>query len=325
MCTALTLRTKDHYFGRTLDLDRFYNEEVCIMPRQFPFRFRTAGVLDRHYALIGMAAVTEGIPLFYEAANEHGLAMAGLHFPGNAWYGPAEAGKDNIAPFECIPWILCQCKDVNEAQALLSRIHLADIPFSESLPLSPLHWMLADRDRCLVIEARKQGLFIHENPAGVLTNNPPLEYQLANWERCRHLRTDNGAADFYEGPDYTAYCQGLGAVGLPGDVSSMSRFVRATFGRENALCGPEEADKLCQCFHILGSVSMIRGLCKTDHGTWDYTGYTACIHTDAGRYFYTTYENQQITCVDMHRADLEGRTLSCFPLRRTQSIFCENG
>ncbi len=324
MCTALTLRTKDHYFGRTLDLDRFYNEEVCIMPRQFPFRFRTAGALDRHYALIGMATVAEGVPLFYEAANEHGLAMAGLNFPGNAWYAPAEPGKDNIAPFEFIPWILCQCRDVAEAEVLLSRIRLADIPFSESLPLSPLHWILADGKRCLVIEARKNGLHIHENPAGVLTNNPPFEYQLANLEAYRHLRTDNSAADFYEGPDYTAYCQGLGAVGLPGDVSSMSRFVRAAFGRENALCGPEEMDSLGQFFHILNSVSMIRGLCKTDHGTWDITGYTACINASLGRYYYTTYTNQRISCVDMGKTDLESKTLFRFPLQREQSIFAQN-
>lgn len=109
MCTALSYRTRDHYFGRNLDLDTSYGEKVCIMPRDFPFPLRTREALETHYAMIGMATVAEGLPLFYEAANECGLGMAGLNFPGNAWYGPEQPGADNIAPYELIPWILGQC------------------------------------------------------------------------------------------------------------------------------------------------------------------------------------------------------------------------
>ncbi len=325
MCTALSFSTTDHYFGRTLDLDRFFWEEVCVMPRRFPLSFRQMGQMPEHYALIGMASVVDGVPLFYEAANEHGLAMAGLNFPGNAWYGPLRSGRDNIAPFELIPWILCQCKTTAEAEPLLSRLHLADIPFSESLPLSPLHWILSDRDRSLVIESRKDGLHIHENPTGVMTNNPPFEYQLANWENYRHLRNDNALVLREDPPDYSSYCQGLGAVGLPGDVSSMSRFVRIAFGRENAVHPEGEAASVGQFFHLLASVAMIKGVCKTDAGTWDITGYTACINTDRGLYYYTTYGNQRISCVDMYRTDLDGSTVARFPLQKEQSFYFQNG
>ncbi len=324
MCTALHFQTKDHYFGRNLDLDRFYQEEVCVMPRNFPWVFRQMGQMQTHYAMIGMASVIDGIPLFYEAANEYGLAMAGLNFPGNAWYFPLQEGKYNITPFEFIPWILGQCKTIEEAQKHLARLNLVDISFSDELPLSPLHWILSDKSRCLVIESMKDGLHIYENPVGVLTNNPPFPCHLANLQNYRHLRIDNAQVVREENPEYSTYCQGLGAVGLPGDVSSMSRFVRMAFGLEHSLCDPEESASVGQFFHLLSSVEMLRGICKTDADTWDITGYSACINTSRGLYYYTTYENRRISCVDMHRTDLDCCTLSRFPLAKNQSIHYQN-
>ena len=145
MCTAVTYTTADTYFGRTLDLEYSYNETVTVTPRRFPFVFRHAGSLESHYAIIGMATVADGYPLYYEAANEKGLGMAGLNFPNNAHYFPCESGKDNLAPFEFIPWILSQCATVHKAREKLSRLCLCDTPFSEAFPLSPLHWIISDR------------------------------------------------------------------------------------------------------------------------------------------------------------------------------------
>ncbi len=324
MCTALTLYRKDHYFGRNLDLDRSYGEEVCIMPRRFPLTFRQMGQWEEHYAMIGMATIADRIPLFYEAANEHGLAVAGLNFPGNAYYAPLADGKDNIAPFELIPWILGQCQTVADTQHLLARMNLANIPFSDRLPPSPLHWMISDRARSIVVEAMRDGLHVYENPVGVLTNNPPFPYQLENWERYKHLRVDNAGVKRKEGLPYVSYCQGLGAVGLPGDVSSMSRFVRMAFGRTHAVCDDDEISSVSQFFHLLSSVAMIRGLCKTDEETWDITGYGACINLDRGLYYYTTYDNRQISCVDLHRADLNGSTVSRYPLLTKQRVQYQN-
>ncbi len=324
MCTALSLQTEHHYFGRTFDLDRSYGEEICVLPRCCPIDFRTMGVSYRHHAIIGMATVVEGIPLFYDAANEHGLAMAGLNFPGNASYAPPTEGKENLAPFVLIPWILGQCRTVTEASRLLGRIHLANIPFSEHLPLSPLHWMISDREGSVVVEPMKDGLRVYDNPVGVLTNNPPFPQQLEHWARYRHLRPDNQAVKREKGKPYESYCMGLGAVGLPGDVSSMSRFVRAAFGREHSICERDEIASVTQLFHLLASVSMTRGICRTDENTPDITAYTACIDGDTGRYYYTTYHNRQIHCVDLHKIDLEGTMLHRFTLQSKQSIAYQN-
>ncbi len=324
MCTAISFKRKNHYFGRNLDLDCSYGEEVCIAPRRYPFRFRKAGELTEHYAVIGMATVVNGEPLFYDGTNEHGLSMAGLNFPKNAYYSPFTEGKDNVAPFDFIPWILGKCKCVEEAKTLLARISLADIPYSEKLPLSPLHWILSDREQSITVEATADGLHVYDNLVGVLTNNPPFPYQLFHLNNYRNLKTDNGENTFAAGVELDTYCQGLGAIGLPGDVSSTSRFVRMVFHKENSVCGEEESAAVSQFFHLLTSVEMVRGSCVTPSGKYDITVYSACVNTDRGLYYYTTYGNRQICCVDMHRADLDGKTVSRFPLRTTEQIYYEN-
>ncbi len=321
MCTALSFCTNDHYFGRNLDLDISYGEEVCVVPRNYPFDFRKKGRMESHYAMIGMATVIDGIPLFYDASNEYGLSMAGLNFPGNAYYGECEDERDNITPFEFIPWILGQCKTVSEADALLSQINLVNIPFSDNLPLSPLHWIISDKNNSIVAEAMKDGLHIHQNPTGVMTNNPPFEYHLFNLNNYRNLSSDNGKNSFSQNLDLDNYCRGLGAMGLPGDVSSMSRFVRMVFGRENSVCDGGEEFSVSQFFHLLSSVEMLKGTCKAENGAWDITVYSSCINTDKGLYYYNTYDNRQISCVDMHKENLDGSAVSRFPLITEQQIY----
>ncbi len=320
MCTALTLKANDFYFGRNLDLDCSYGEEVCVMPRKFPLVFRQMGEKNNHFAIMGMATVADGLPLFYDAVNEHGLAMAGLNFPENAYYAPVKKDCNNIAPFEYITWILCQCKSVAEARELLSKINLANIPFSLGLPPSPLHWMIADGDECIVTEFMRDGLHIHNNSVGVLTNNPPFEYQMENLKKYKALKNDNSNVLKKDNLPYSEYCQGLGAEGLPGDVSSKSRFVRAAFGRENSVCDSGELSSVGQFFHLLSSVEMVRGCCKTDGGNWDITVYSACMNVNKGLYYYTTYNNRRITCINMHGTELNGDKIIRFPLKTRQSV-----
>ncbi len=143
MCTAVNYKADGYYFGRNLDLHYSNDEKVTITPRNFPLKFRSAGELDHHYAIIGMATVMDGYPLYYDATNEKGVSMAGLNFPGNTVFHPFEEGKDNVSPFEFILWILGQSKDMAEVRELLSKIHLYDEPFSREVPLAPLHYMIA--------------------------------------------------------------------------------------------------------------------------------------------------------------------------------------
>ena len=237
MCTAVTYKTKDFYFGRTLDYDFSYGDEIAITPRGYPFHFRRAGEMQTHYSMIGMAHVAENYPLYHEAANEKGLCMAGLNFVGNAFFGKEEENKDNIAQFEFIPWILGQCADIREARELLKKMTLVNIPFNENLPVAELHWMIADSNETITVEFVKEGVRIYDNPVGTLTNNPPFDEQLFQLNNYMSLSAKTPKNRFSDKLPLHAYSRGMGALGLPGDLSSQSRFIRASFVKMNSVSG----------------------------------------------------------------------------------------
>ena len=303
MCTAVSL---GRYFGRNLDLERSYAESVVITPRHYKFSFRTLPTSESHYAMIGMATVAEGYPLYYEATNEKGLSMAGLNFPCNAHYGTYREEKDNVAPFEFIPYILCRCKDTAEALECLENINLVNINFSGELPLSPLHWIISDKEKSITVESVREGLKVYDNPYGVLTNNPTFDYHLMNINNYMNLHEGMGENRLSERQNLSSYSLGMGALGLPGDYSSASRFVRAVFIKEKSPCFESERENVSHFFHILGGVAMPKGCVMTKDGEYEYTRYSCCCNADKGIYYYNTYDNIGITAVDMHGYDLEG-------------------
>ena len=303
MCTAVCYRSNASYFGRNLDLHRGYGERVIITPRNYAINTRCEKSIQSHYAMIGMATVVDDFPLYYEATNEKGLSMAGLNFPENAVYYHFSEKKDNITPFELIPWILAQCACICEAKALLKKINLVNINFSEQLPLSPLHWMISDKKRSIVVEPLKEGLKIYDDPFEILTNNPPFEYHYTNVSNYMGLSTGHATSQFEKRIPVKNYSLGLGALGLPGDYSSASRFIRALFVKENSVLEHSEKSNVNQFFHILYSVAMPKGCVETAEGL-EYTRYSSCCNVDTGIYYYTTYDNFTITPIHMHGVDL---------------------
>lgn len=324
MCTAITYYSRDHYFGRNLDLEYSYRETVTVTPRNYPFGFRKAGEITSHYAMIGMAYVAEGYPLYYDAINEKGLGMAGLNFPQNACYKQEMTGKDNVAPFEFIPWILCQCESVKEAKKLLQKLNLANLDFSAELKASPLHWIIADKTSAITVECVKDGLCVYDNPVGVLTNNPTFDYHMTNLCNYMNLSVEPAKNNFAKKLKLSPYSRGMGAMGLPGDLSSASRFVKATFTKMNSLSGQTESESISQFFHILGSVAQQRGCVHMGNCEYEITIYSSCCNLDKGVYYYTTYENSQITAVDMWKENLDGDALISYNLIKGQQINCQN-
>ncbi|MBQ8636736.1 MAG: choloylglycine hydrolase [Clostridia bacterium] len=324
MCTAITYKTKDHYFGRNLDLEYSYTETVTVMPRNFPLMFRHKGTMSRHFAIIGMAYVVDGYPLYYDAINENGLAMAGLSFTENADYKDIKENFDNITPFEFIPWILGQCRDIDEALRLLGKVNIIDESFSNELPNTPLHWMIADKDRAIVVEQVKDGLKVHNNPVGVLTNNPEFNIQLFGLNNYMGLSREPIADNFCKDIKLNAYSRGMGALGLPGDLSSASRFIRATFTKLNSISGEGEEESVSQFFHILTSVEQQRGLVHLGENKYEITVYSSCCNLDKGIYYYKTYDNHRITAVDMHKENLDLNNLISYPLLEKEDILYIN-
>lgn len=319
MCTSISFLTKDHYFGRTLDLEYCYDEKVVITPRNFPLEFRFQKPQENHFAIIGIATVVDGYPLYYDATNEKGLSMAGLNFPVKTVYKDFEHQKNNICPFEVIPWVLSKCESVEEAKTLLYNTNIISADFNDNLPVAPLHWMVSDRDSSITVECVEEGLKIYYNPVSVLTNSPEFPTQIFNLNNYVSLTREEPETRFAEGFDFNKYSKGMGALGLPGDCSSMSRFVRASFTRLNSVCGESESESVSQFFHILGAVSQTRGTVRAGDG-FVTTIYTSCCNTDKGIYYYTTYENNQITAVCMHNENLDRNGLIVYNMINEQQI-----
>ena len=324
MCTAVSFLSGDLYFGRNLDYEFSYGDEVTITPRGYTFPMRGREPLRTRYAIIGMAYVQGGYPLYYDAINEKGLGVAGLNFVGNAVYFPAQEGRDNITQFELIPWLLGQCATLAEARGLLSRMNLLNEPFSPQLPLAQLHWLIADRTGSITVESTVDGLHVYDNPVGVLTNNPPFPMQLFNLNNYMALSPESPKNAFAPDAPLATYSRGMGAIGLPGDLSSQSRFVRAAFVRAHSLCQPTEESRVNQFFHILTSVEQQRGCCALDGGKYEITLYSSCCNAARGIYYYTTYDNRQITAVDMHHENMDGTALVRYPVLTKQAIFAQN-
>ena len=324
MCTAATYYTDNHYFGRNLDLEYSYKETITISPRNYPFQFRKVNAINNHYAIIGMAFVAGNYPLYYDAINEKGLGMAGLNFPENADYKEIEEGKDNVAPFEFIPYILSQCSNIDEAKKLLENINIAKINFSDELPASPLHWIIADKEKSITVESVKEGLKVYDNPVGILTNNPTFDIQMFNLNNYMSLSTEPPTNNFSKYLNLETYSRGMGAMGLPGDLSSASRFVKATFTKMNSKSGTSESESISQFFHILESVYQQRGCVHMGEGKYEITIYSSCCNMDKGIYYYTTYENSQITGVDMNKENLDSSELINYDLIKGQQILMQN-
>ncbi len=325
MCTSIAWKNGDFYFGRNLDLEVAFGQRVVITPRRHRLEFRREKPMEQHYAMIGMATVMEGCPLYAEAVNEKGLCIAGLNFPENAYYAEKEEnGKAHIAPFELPWWLLGQCATVQEAQALLEGTQIVGIAFSDSIPISPLHWHIADGSGSMVVECMRDEMHIHEDPVGVLTNNPPFDfhmYNLSQYMNLTALRPENRFADEVE---LQPFGRGMGAFGLPGDASPASRFVRAAFLTLNSECEEQEEKSVSHFFHLLDSVAMTKGSVLAPCGEWEHTLYSCCVNADDGVYYYKTYGNNQLTAVHLHNANLDGEVLVEFPLEMKQRILHAN-
>ena len=274
------------------------------MPRNYPIRLH-GGALDRHYAMIGMAHIQNDYPLYYDAVNEKGLCIAGLNFVGNAVYPPVTQGVASVPQYALIPWLLGTCATVAEARNALARVVVDNTPFAPALPCAQLHWLVADRSGCIVVEATADGLHVYDDPAGVLTNNPAVfrssfgrAAQLHSPEpepaagrflrRARHARQPRHGRARPAGRPVVAL-----AVRARG-VRARQRPRGADGGRERQPVFPHP--------HERGAAARLP---RADDGQYEITLYSSCCNADRGIYYYTTYDNRQITGVKPHAADLD--------------------
>ena len=320
MCTCIKFKNNDFYFGRNLDLEYRFGERVVVTPRAYKFNLKNYNSFTTKYAIIGMSTVVEGYPLYAEASNEKGLCMAGLYFPENSVYNEIKKDCINIASFELIPWILGNFSSVSELENVLINLNITNRCFSENLPATQLHWMISDINESIVLEQMENGLNIYENPYEVLTNNPPFYYHKININSYLNISAKNAENRFSDRLKLKGYGQGMGMLGLPGDVTPTSRFVRAVFNKFNSCECKSEEEVISQFFHILDSVSMIKGTVINDKNNLDMTTYSSCINASKGIYYYKTYYNNQINAVRLNEKNMNSESLEIWELEEKQNI-----
>ena len=320
MCTVITAQGAHFYFGRNMDIERGFDQRVVLMPREWELELLEAGKQRTRYAVIGMAAVREDFPLYADGVNEKGLCMAGLHFPGNArYFQRAGEEKKGLSYTELIPYVLGCCATVGEAEKILRALTVLERSNPSDLPPSPLHWMLADKERAIVLEPMEEGLRIYDNPYGVLTNNPPFPFHKAELGRYCRLTPNQPAGGWSETGGGKPYSLGFGSMGLPGDYSSPSRFVKASYLRRVSDFYGDERD-VAQMFRLLGAVAPVRGSVRTEKGENHFTVYSCCMDGDEGIYYYQTADDPRIVGIRLRDLDLHGGELKEFALRTDPDI-----
>ena len=265
MCTAVCYGNR--FFGRTLDYERSYGESIVFAPKNcLTFDSREA-----KYAILGVGVMNMGEVLFFDGVNECGLGGAALNFCGFSHYPEFSGEKREVDSSRLISLVLGSCRNISEARDLLSK---TIVTREEGREHSQLHWIFTDGRESLVYESEVDGVHLRENPVGILTNAPSLDYHLTRLADYATL-TPNAPKERQNYDDIKIYSRGLGAFGLPGDFSSSSRFVRAFFLRENirehrqnALfdSGNMRDGGALSLFHILDSVSVPNGCVITDEG-----------------------------------------------------------
>ena len=321
MCTAMTFNADSFYFGRTLDYDFPFDNEIVLIPRNHSLEFTNSLSVKSHSAIIGNGIIKDGFPLLFEGANESGLCIAALNFSGNALYNKFQETKENIASFEFITYILSTCISVSGVHTKLLNANITDSAFGGELPASPLHFLIADKKDCITVESTKEGLKIYENPVGVLTNDPTFNMQLFSLNNYTFLSVYNSQNKVFGGFEAKSYSRGMGALGLPGDYSSNSRFIRTAFIKNHLSI---KEDNVGQFFHALDSVSIPSGVVITENGKEQETQYACCIDASRLIYYYVTKENRRICAVNLQNENLDGEDIITYPLIKTQEINRQN-
>lgn len=291
-----------------MDLDYSFNEKAIIIPRNYKINFKKTKSITSHFAIIGIGTIVDDYPLLAEASNEKGLAIAALNFKNNATYYLEKEDKINLAPYELMLYLLAKCENVTQVKLALNNINVIDIDFNDTVKNTPLHFMVSDLSHSIVIETLKDKMYVYDNPYNVLTNNPPFNYQIHNLNNYMSLGIKDPINNFDSNLKFNTYSLGLGALHLPGDYSSSSRFVKTLFIKNNMEMFNNEFDNVKAFFNCLESVKMIKGIVITDKG-YEYTRYTSCINLNKSLLYYKTYDNPYINVIDMYLEDIDSSKL----------------
>lgn len=313
MCTGVRFNDDKGgmYFGRNLDWSVPYGQKVVVTPREYHYGSAFLGdVSMKAGAAIGMAIVEENTPLYFDCANEEGLAIAGLNFPGYAKYEDAVVdGKTNVAAYEFPLWTVANFATVDEVETALKNVAIVAKPINDKYPVSMLHWLIGDVKRSIVVEYTDKGMEIFHNDVDILTNQPGYAWHQENLRNYMNLFPQTPKEVVWGKAKMTAFGSGSLMRGIPGDYYSPSRFVRVAYLNTHYPVKSSEEENVSRLFHTLAGVAMIDGAAAMADGAYEKTIYTGGYSAQTKTYYYNTYEDPAIQKVAMGDHNLDSADL----------------
>lgn len=301
------------YFARNLDWSSGYGQKVVVTPHGYSHPYALGAESSNNYAVIGPCIVIDDVPLYFDCANEHGLAIAGLNFPGYAQFEEAPVdGKVNLAAYEFPLWVARNFASVDEVEKALANVTIVAKPVNDELPVALLHYLIGDKDRSIVVEYMPDGMHVHHDDVDVLTNQPTFDWHVEHLRSYMNLSPEFVGSVTWGKQELAPYGSGGQLVGLPGSSYSPDRFVRVAYLNSHYPQKSGEADNVSRMFHTLAGVAMIDGEAKMEDGSFEKTIYTGGISMATKTYYMSTYEDPAIKAYPMGDADLDASSLHTF-------------
>ncbi|HEY7327837.1 MAG TPA: choloylglycine hydrolase family protein [Gemmataceae bacterium] len=319
-CTGITIKPKDGsvIFARTLEFAVDLKSTILIVPRGREYVGSTPteqpGLRWKNkFGIVGMNALNT--PVIVDGLNEKGLHAGLFYFPDFAKYPEVKAAEidKTIAPWELGTFLLGTCSDVKEAVAAAKQVRVGKVVQRDFGFALPVHFILTDaKGNCVVLEYLAGELKVFDNPLGVVTNSPSFDWHLTNLSNDVNLTVSNVPKLAMGGKELKALGQGSGMLGLPGDFTPPSRFVRAVFFSKSALPVDTAKEGVLQAFHILNQFDIPKGAARSaEQGKVlaDYTSWTSAADLRNLRYYFRTYDNSRIRTIDLKAAALNAKEI----------------
>lgn len=317
MCTSLKITSTDKavIIGRTMDYPLDLSSKIAILPRRFKFQGKAPGgkpglTWEGKYGAVGMNAY--GFDCMSDGINEAGLYFSIQYLPGYSEYPAVPEGQDSKALsqlFDVGNFLLSTCANVNDVKNAMQNV----IVWQDEVPQVPekigLHYAIHDADGgSIVVEYLKGQLRIYDNPVGALTNSPPFEWQLINLGNYLNLSPINASDKTINNYTIKTTGQGSGMIGLPGDTTPVSRFVRATAISQSALPTQNGNEAEVIMSHLLGNLYICKGF---EHETaqgrnfYGYTQWYTISNLKERRYIAKYYENPAALQVNLSEINFD--------------------
>ncbi|MDR3409292.1 MAG: choloylglycine hydrolase family protein [Methylovirgula sp.] len=325
-CTSFIIRTQTGgiVYGRTMEFGFELKSAAILIPRHFALT--SSGPDDKpgalkwtsKYATVGLNGL--GDPILVDGLNEKGLAGGILYFPGYAGY--ADAAKTDpaksLAPWDFLTWALTNFATVAEVKAALSEIAVVGIKEIHLGIAPPVHYTLHDASGAsLVIEPIDGTLKVYDNPFGVMTNSPPFDWQVTNLRNYVKISPVNAPPLHIDGQTVASFGQGSGLLGIPGDPTPPSRFVRVLGYAASVERQPDGIASVRAAEHILNNFDIPRGWIRPgtgDEGEWEFTQWSAVADLTNRVYYVKTYDDQVLRSIDLKSLNLDAPAILSAPL-----------